>query len=324
MINKVKTTIEKNSLLKKGDTIIVALSGGADSVCLLDVLLKLKDELDLKICAAHVNHCLRGEESDGDENFVRSLCSSLDLELFVKKVDVKALAEEEKIGLELCGRNVRYAFFEELAIAHNAKIATAHNANDNTETCLFNLVRGSGLKGVCGIPLQRGCFVRPLLAVTRAEIENHCIQNNLEFVTDSTNLQNDYTRNKIRNTVLPLLREFNPNLENTITRFTGQMGEFSAFFDFAASAALKSAEVEFSGGTAYCLDKLNAMHPTLLQNAVNLIYRSLTGTSLEEKHVLLCCEVIKNRTGAVNLPDFYDARCYKDKFFKIAKAKNTD
>ena len=205
MNNLVLHTIENHGMLQKNDRVIVALSGGADSVTLLDILNSVKEKYNLTIFLAHINHGLRGDEADRDENFCRELSQKYNAEIFVKKANVKELAKQQKISEELCGRNVRYSFFEELADKLNAKIATAHTASDNAETLLFNIARGSSVAGVASIPPIRGRIIRPLIEVTRTRIEQYCSEHNLNYVTDSTNLTDDYTRNNIRHNVIPLL-----------------------------------------------------------------------------------------------------------------------
>ncbi len=193
------------------DKIIVAgLSGGADSVCLVHAL----KTSGFNVVAAHVNHCLRGMESDRDEQFVRDFCDRYDIPLFAVRVDVASLAELNHTGLEDEGRRVRYEFFESVPV-HNKIIATAHNKNDAAETVLIHLLRGSGgLKGMG----HRDGVIRPLINVTRSEIEDYCRENSLSFCADSSNLSEDYTRNKIRLSVMPILREINPSVDDALLR----------------------------------------------------------------------------------------------------------
>ena len=193
--------------------VLCAVSGGADSVCLLHSCLRLARGGDTTVCAAHYNHCLRGGESDRDERFVRSLCASLGVELRVGRGDVAAYARGRGMGTEEAARELRYAFLEEAADELGCGyILTAHNADDNAETMLMALVRGSGPRGLAGIPPRRGRILRPMLGATRAEIEAYLAENGLEHVEDSTNECTDYTRNRIRKLCMPVLREINPPL----------------------------------------------------------------------------------------------------------------
>lgn len=216
MLRKIKETIQNNDLIKQNCSILIGLSGGADSVALTHALYLLKDELKIKLYTAHLNHGIRGEEAIRDENFAKTYSQSLGIECFIKRVNIKKMADGK--SEELVGRNERYSFFEELCSLHNIDyIATAHNKNDNAETILMNLVRGTALSGLGGIPYKRNSIIRPLLDVDRKEIEDYCIHNSLDYVTDSTNLAEDYTRNKIRHSLIPLIEEkFNPNFISTL------------------------------------------------------------------------------------------------------------
>lgn len=195
------------SALPSEGVVVVGFSGGADSTAMAHWLAgKIAPE---RIILAHVNHMLRGEEAERDEASAREFAREMGLRFVVSRVDVAALARQRGMGLEECGRAVRYEFFEKLAASENDRILTAHNANDNAETLLLNLCRGTGLDGLCGIPYRRGKIVRPLLRVSRGEIEEYCRENELCYVTDSTNLSDEYTRNKIRLQVMPVLQEIN-------------------------------------------------------------------------------------------------------------------
>ena len=201
MLDTVKRTISDYMMLETGENVLVALSGGADSTALL---LSLR-ELGYPVRAFHLNHCLRGAESDRDEAFCRRLCEKLGVELTVERVDIAAAAGDSAV--EETARRIRYARLEHAA--HGAQIAVAHNADDNLETVLFHLVRGSGAKGVSGIPPVRGAVIRPLLFAERREIEAFLRENGQDYVTDSSNLSDDYTRNRLRHSVLPVLRGIN-------------------------------------------------------------------------------------------------------------------
>lgn len=302
MIYKVIDTIKTCNMFETGDRVIVALSGGADSVCLLDVLYKLKEEYKLTLYAAHVNHCLRGEESLRDEDFAGRLCEKYNIPLFVKTVDVARLAETEKISTELCGRNARYSFFSDLMLEKNAKTATAHTASDNTETALYHLARGTGLKGMGGIPPVRGGIVRPLIHITREQIEEYCEKNNLEYVTDSSNLSDAYTRNKIRHSVIPVLKEINGGLEETVLRFNRQAKQVDDFMTAHAGQELERCKT----AEGYRCDLLGKLHPAVLGYGVRELLRVRGVLSVTEKQITLCTEIIK-RTGAVELSGGFTA-----------------
>jgi tRNA(Ile)-lysidine synthase len=296
MTNKVVAAIEKYSLIENGDKVVVALSGGADSVTLLDVLCSLKEKYNLTIYAAHLNHNIRGEEAERDENFCKILCKNYNVELFVKSVDVKALAQKQKISEELCGRNERYSFFEELSSKLNAKIATAHTASDNAETLLFNLSRGSSLKGLSAIPPKRGAVIRPLIELTRSQIEQYCTEQNLNFVTDSTNLTDDYTRNSIRHRVVPVLKDFNPQLEAACLHLSENARELCEYLDRQTALALKACRQDFG----YSCQKLLEQDRAILKNALVMLCRQQADFAPENRHIALMLDIIEH-SGAVCL-----------------------
>lgn len=219
---KVLNTIKKYNMIKSGDKIVVGVSGGPDSICLLHILNKLKDEMNFNIYVAHINHMLR-KEADEETEYVKKFCKKIEVECFVKKIDVEKIAKQEKIGTEEAGRKIRYEFFEEVLKKTNSnKITTAHNSNDKAETILLNIVRGSGISGLKGIEAKRNeKYIRPLIEIDRQEIEEYCKINKLEPKYDETNNENLYNRNKIRNELIPYIKkEFNPNIVKTLNRLS--------------------------------------------------------------------------------------------------------
>lgn len=218
---KVRKTIREYNLIEKNDSIVVGVSGGPDSMTLLSILLKLKEEFNLKIYVAHVNHMLR-ENAIKDEEYVKEFCEKNNIEMFIKKANISEIAKKEKIGLEEAGRNVRYNFFEEvLKNTESNKIAIAHNLNDKVETIIMNTLRGSGVSGLKGIEAKRKKYIRPLIEIERYEIEKYCIENKINPRHDESNDDNTYTRNKIRNIVIPYIKnEFNPNIIKTLNRLS--------------------------------------------------------------------------------------------------------
>ena len=221
--NKILETIKKYNLITSGDTILVAVSGGPDSMCLLDNLLKLKDVLEVKeIVVAHLNHMIRQEAKEETE-YVEEYCNKNNIRCFVKYEDIIKEAKEQKIGTEEAGRKARYDFFEQIASKTNAnKIAIAHNKNDNVETVFMHMLRGSGISGLTGIkPYREGKYIRPLIKCSRDEIEEYCAKEKLNPKYDKTNNDNTYTRNRIRNELIPYIKkEFNPNIIETIDRLS--------------------------------------------------------------------------------------------------------
>lgn len=216
MILKILETLSKNNCNLKGKNLTVALSGGADSVALLLAMKELEKMLDIGLFAVHINHCLRGNESNRDQEFCENLCRKLNVELTVFNVDINKKSKELKLGIEHTAREVRYQIFAQ--IARNGYVATAHNKNDQAETLLLNLTRGSSLKGLKSIPFKRDFVIRPLLEISRQEIENYLSEKNQNFVTDSSNLTTDYNRNKIRHNIIPVLEEINPSFLNATQR----------------------------------------------------------------------------------------------------------
>ena len=242
MIEEVLKTIEQYNLIEDGDKIVLAVSGGPDSIAMLDILNKLRknsnteekkvkekhngrnrkiNKIDFQICVAHVNHMIR-EEAKEDEKYVKNYCEKNGIEFYSKSIDVQKIANNKKIGTEEAGRVVRYKFFDEiLEKTKSNKIAIAHNKNDRAETIIMNTLRGSGISGLKGIEPKRGKYIRPLIECERTEIEKYCEQNKLEPRIDKTNFENIYTRNKIRNIVIPYIKEeFNPNIVNTLERLS--------------------------------------------------------------------------------------------------------
>lgn len=212
--------IEKfnRSLISYGDDVVVALSGGADSVCLLYNMLSLWEKGYIEtLTAVHCNHGLRGEEADRDEQFCKDLCDKLKIHLYCEKIPVTEYAKEHSLSLEEAGRNLRYKTFEKYRMG--GKIATAHNKKDNAETVIFNLIRGTSLAGMGGIPIVRDAIIRPLLDVSRDEIEEYLKEIGADFVTDHTNLETKYSRNKIRLSIIPEMENINEGAVNNITAF---------------------------------------------------------------------------------------------------------
>lgn len=213
--------IEDNSLINKDDGIVIGLSGGPDSVCLLHLLCSVREELNLKLAAAHINHMIRGEEADGDEEYSRQLCEKFDVDFFALRKDVEGYAKEKGMSSETAGRKVRYDFFNEVLKKKGySKIATAHNANDQAETILLRIMRGTGLDGLAGIPVKReNKYIRPILFMKREEVEEYCKKNNLEPRIDATNLEKLYSRNKVRLDIIPYMKEnFNKDVVEAINR----------------------------------------------------------------------------------------------------------
>ena len=231
--DKVLDTINKYGMIKKKDKVVIGVSGGPDSMTLLNILNNLKEKLGIEIYVAHINHMIR-EEAKEETEYVKEFCEKIEVSFFFKRIDVESEAEKLKIGTEEAGRNIRYEFFNEVAEKVGAnKIATAHNSNDNAETVLMNIIRGSSISGLKGIEkIRDGKYIRPIIECNRDEIEEYCKINNLNPRYDKTNLENIYTRNKIRNMLIPFIKkEFNPNIIEGINRLSSIAYEEEQFIN---------------------------------------------------------------------------------------------
>ena len=289
---KVKQTSERHHMLSPGDTVLVALSGGADSMALLNVLYELKNEYALTLKAAHFNHGIRGEEALRDENFCVEVCRELGVELFVGRADIPALARHLGIGLEECGRQERYAFFEK--IAPGTKVATAHTLSDCEETFLFNLARGSSLKGLTSIPPVRDNIIRPLIDCSRAEIEAYCEEKGIRFVTDSTNLSDEYTRNRIRHKIVPELKNLNGAFDSAFLRCVDSLREDEELLAMLSGAAVERASVP----EGFLVEQLNVLHPALKRRAVADVIVALTGEKPQHHHIDTVCKLLSSAGDA--------------------------
>lgn len=287
---KVLQTIRDNGMLQTGH-VLAAVSGGADSVSLLHLLCALRGEFGFSLEAAHVHHGLRGEEADRDERFVRTLCERWNVPLHVKHADVAAEAARTGESLEACGRRVRYQVFAALA---KGEIATAHTLDDNAETVLLHLARGSGLRGLCGIPPVRGNIIRPLLGCTRADVEAYCAEHGLDYMTDSTNLGDAYARNRVRHTALPALRTINPAVSDALVRCAATLTRDADFLDAQADALLQSAKRRFG----YDAQTLRASHPALQSRAIASVLRDSMRALPQTHHIEQCMKLLETG-GAV-------------------------
>lgn len=232
-------------LIEKGDGIVVAVSGGCDSSALLHLICSVREKWELNVICAHVNHNIRGEEALRDENFVRETCRKYGIRCEVLSADVPAFAREHRMSCEDAGRKIRYDFFQSLASElPGGKIATAHTLSDRAETFVFNAARGSSLSGLCGIPAMRGNIIRPLIDFTRDQTEDYCWQNDIEYVTDSTNETDEYTRNRIRHHVIPVLREINPSFERAFARMLRNLEAIDSDNSERAETLMEKARTE--------------------------------------------------------------------------------
>ncbi|WP_242846324.1 tRNA lysidine(34) synthetase TilS [Anaeromassilibacillus senegalensis] len=288
----VQGVIAEFGMLPPGGRVVVGLSGGADSMALTHFLVYQEKA---EVLAAHVNHGLRGAESDADEAFVRKWCAENHIPLRVLHADVKRLAEERKQGLEECGREVRYAFFQELA--QDARIATAHTLSDNAETVLLNLTKGTGARGLCGIPPVRGNIIRPLIRATREQVEAYCRFYGLAYVTDSSNLERNFARNRVRLDVVPVLKRINPAFEKEIAGMTMRLARDELFLQGQAEQAVRRAETPHG----YDLAVLKTLARPVLVRAAAVILRRAGEVRLESKHLEAAADVIAAGKGSVSV-----------------------
>jgi len=224
--------VTKYKLIENGDRLVLGVSGGPDSICMLDILYKISKKINFEIVTCHINHGLR-ENAIKDEEFVKNFCENIRVECFIKHSNVKKIAQSQKLGLEETGRIVRYEFFNEILEKTNSnKIAIAHNSNDRVETIIMNLLRGTGTRGIIGIEKMNGKYIRPLIEITRGEIEQYLKENNITARHDESNDDNIYTRNKIRNIVIPYIeKEFNPNIIETFKRLSDISAEQESYLE---------------------------------------------------------------------------------------------
>lgn len=253
LMRRVQTRLMET--VRSGETVCIALSGGADSVCLLRCLSDLKQTCGIFVTAVHVNHHLRGAESDRDQQFCQTLCGELDVPLKIISVDVESLAKTQKISIELAARRCRYAAFETIAADW---IATAHTASDNAETLIHRLVRGASLHGLTSIPPVNGRYLRPMLDVTRAEVEAYLEAYSQSYVTDSTNLTDQYTRNRIRHQIMPALETLNPSFVRTASH---TIRSLSREDDYLSKQAVAAYAACFDG--SHMLTGIAALHPAI-------------------------------------------------------------
>ncbi len=288
MTDKVLKTIRQHNMLENGCTVGVGLSGGADSVALTHFLAVNREKLRISnIKAVHIHHGIRGSEADSDLSFCVDLCRRWGIELLTFYADVPSIAAETGESIEQCARRIRYEFFEQ---ANCSRFATAHNLNDNVETFIFNMTRGASLTGLCAIPYVRDNFIRPLLDCTRDEIENYIKKNNLSYVTDSTNLCDDYTRNKIRHNIVPQLFALNPSFDRA---FSKCLDSVRISEDYIATDALHLFEKSKKDGRFDC-SVFADCHSALRYRVIGMILKSKNVNNINREHILAVDNIIRN------------------------------
>ena len=302
MLDKVEKTIERFGLISKGEKVLVGVSGGADSVALLHTLLALSSRMGFYVCAAHLNHGIRGEEAESDALFVKDLCELYGVELYQELIDVPLLAREHRETLEQAGRVARYDFLSRAKKRFGAdKIAVAHHMDDQAESILLHLTRGSGLLGLTGMQPQRGDLIRPLLFLRRREIEAYLENEGIAFCTDATNLERSGTRNKLRLDAIPYIeKNINPSIVETLCSMGELLWRDESYLAAQSQAALTAAK----SGTGYLREELKKLPLPILTRAIRIaLFNAGAKADIERVHVEKVIELLSARTGArVSLP----------------------
>ncbi|HBF4285307.1 tRNA lysidine(34) synthetase TilS [Clostridioides difficile] len=291
IFDKVLSTINKHNLIQKGDKIVLGLSGGPDSVCLLHVLNRLKKDFNIEIYAAHLNHQIRGIEAQKDALYVSKLCEDMGIVFFVKSINVPKYCENEGLSLEEGARKLRYEMFYEIKDKIKAnKIAIGHNLNDQAETVMMRIMRGTGLKGLKGIDYIRdNCIIRPILDVERNEIEEYCEAYNLNPRIDKTNLENIYTRNKIRLDLLPYMKDnFNSNVIESIVRMSNSLKSDNDYIEKEAEAKFREvSNIKEKGFVDINLDDFVCLHDAIKVRVLRNSIKHILGDTnfVDQRHI---------------------------------------
>ena len=301
METKVLEAIKKYKLISHGDIVIAGLSGGADSVVLLHVLSSLKDKLGFRLRAVHVNHNIRGEEAERDRDFSLKLCEDIGIEIEIIEKDCPAYVKEHKLSLEESARALRYeAFREAYASEENRKIAVAHTVNDNAETMLMRMLRGTSSYGLRGMDIRHENIIRPLLFCTREEIEAYAAKNNLSFMTDSTNSDLNYTRNKIRGELIPHLKsEYNPNIIAALERLSISLKSDADYFGAATDAAFDKYVKTGPDRLIISKNAFVAEHEAVTSRLIRLCVKKLNGSDkdFDNVHMNLVSGLLNLKSG---------------------------
>ncbi len=315
---KFLNTVNRFWMFDNTSDVVVGFSGGADSVCLLHLLNSFKNTFGYKLKAVHVNHGIRGDEAARDECFAESFCKMFKIPFECVRINCIEEAKNSKESLEECGRRLRYEIFNSFS-GENSKIATAHNANDNAETIIFNIARGTTIKGLSGIPFVRDNVVRPLLLCSRNEIEGYCKENNLDFIVDSTNLCDDYTRNKIRHSVLPVIEELNPSYLESFASLSDNAYAVSDFLKIQADSLLNSAR---KNDWVFDREVLLKGHESVVCEAIFKAYYEFSGKKLDNKKVKSIYELL-SVCGRKQIygNDFVEVKRENLRFYKVTSVK---
>lgn len=283
----VTDAISQYNMISEGDIIVVGVSGGADSVGLLNILYSIQKKYRLTLHAVHINHCLRGEDADNDQKFVENFCHERGIECHSFAINVSDYAKDKGLSFEEAGRYIRYDAFERIANLYNAnKIATAHHMNDNCETVIHNILRGSGTTGLAGIHPVRGKYIRPLIKTSRDAIENYLQSEGISWCTDKTNFDAVYTRNKIRIELIPYLKEnFNNSIESAITRMSALCGDDDDYMRMETVSAFNKICIEKSDKILIDRSKFNILHIAIKRRIIRYVLE-LLNVPLKDVHMV--------------------------------------
>ncbi|MFR2301415.1 MAG: tRNA lysidine(34) synthetase TilS, partial [Clostridium paraputrificum] len=327
MEKRVLEYILENELLQEKEKVVVGVSGGPDSICLLEVLYRLKSQLEIELVVAHINHMLRGEEANEDEKYVNNFCMERGIEVYSKRININEFAKEQRMSTETAGREARYEFFREVMKKTNSnKIATAHNANDQVETIFMRIMRGTGLEGLTGIPVKRdSIYIRPILFLQREEIEWYCEKNNLNPRIDKSNMERDYSRNKIRLDIIPYMKEnFNSDVVKVINRMADTLKEDNELIESVIDEFFfKYCKVEknYIIIRSDIVDCKSVIINRVIRRATSII--SGSGYNIEAKHIVGVKKLLQLGTNKrVDLPNgLYAENVYGDIYIRKVESE---
>lgn len=296
---KVLRFIIENELNSPGEKVLVALSGGPDSVFLLHFFNKFKNKFKIEIGAAHINHRLRGNDSERDELFCKAICDELSVPFYILRKDIKSYSKKNKISLEVAGRKIRYEFFEKISSENKYdKIVTAHNADDNAETVLLNLIKGTGIKGIAGIPVKRNNIVRPILSLTKKEILDYLNENQFEYRVDESNLSNDFERNFLRNEVIPLIQKnINPAFSNSALNTSLNLQRLNIGLAAIVSGLKSTVKVKFNRSVSIPIDFIKSENKFIISYTIKELIDENFSVKLESNDLKKIFMLVKKQSG---------------------------
>ncbi|WHE07465.1 tRNA lysidine(34) synthetase TilS [Thermoanaerobacterium thermosaccharolyticum] len=307
MIDSFEKTIREYKMIEKGDKIVIGVSGGPDSICLLNLLLEMKEKYELKLYAVHVNHMLRGADADSDALFVENVCKGTDIPFFLFKEDVRKYAKKKGLSEEAAGREIRYnAFNEVLKKIGGSKIAIAHNKNDVAETIFLNILRGTGTAGLVGIKPVNGCIIRPLIRTTRDEILDYLTSKNLGYVIDATNKEDVYRRNRIRLKLIPFIeKNFGIDIVENLYRTSQIVLDDEDYLNEECEKIFKKISIFNKESVMLDICEIKKLHDSLKKRLIRMAYRTIRGdiNELTYQHVEDVLNLMDKQTSSkIDLP----------------------